>query len=137
MHREIEAALKALEARYPGRVSREGAVLAGYSRGAIMAPKLALMAPPGRFPYLFLAEGGLDQLKRLGPRALQSHGVKGIGMAMGTVMRRRRVERSVLPTLQKAGMRAVFVDMPGAGHRIGPDFPTTAPPALRELLGDQ
>ncbi|MEL6181150.1 MAG: hypothetical protein AAFS10_19495 [Myxococcota bacterium] len=134
VHREIEVALAALEARYPGRVSRQGTVLAGYSRGAIMAPKLVLMAPPGRFPYLFLAEGGQDAIDRIRPGALRRHGVQGVGLAMGTVMRRRRAERQTIPALQRAGLQAVYVDMPGAGHRIGPSFPIDAPPALRRML---
>jgi hypothetical protein len=75
---EIEAGLAALEARYPGRVTREGMVLAGFSLGAILAPGL-VESSPGKYPHLFLVEGGVEKLDKKRIASLRRAGVAGAG----------------------------------------------------------
>lgn len=131
--REIEAGLRALEARYPGRVTREGTVLAGFSLGAILAPKL-VRAAPGRYPFVFLVEGGVDQLTEEGIASLKRAGVLGVGLAMSAPGRRRLAAKAV-PALEAAGLRAAYVDMKGAGHGYSRDFGPAGAAAVRALLG--
>lgn len=131
VQKEIDASLGALEARYPGRVTRDKTVLAGFSLGAIYAPGL-VKTSPGRYPFVFLVEGGVKKLDKRGIRALKRAGVKGVGMAM-SAPGRRRMARDLMRLIIAAGMRAVFVDMKGAGHGYRGDFGTTGKRALQEL----
>jgi hypothetical protein len=133
VQREIAAALAALEERYPGRVTREDMVLAGFSLGAILAPRVAA-ENPGAYPYLFLVEGGEDGLGGDWPRRLRAAGVKGVGLAM-SAPGRRRLAREAAPRLRKAGVDSIFVDMEGAGHNYRGDFGATGRAALEKLLG--
>jgi predicted esterase len=131
--REIEAGLEALEARYPGMVTREGMVLAGFSLGAILAPKL-VRSSPGKYSHVFLVEGGVDQLDEKGISSLKEAGVVGVGLAMSAPGRRRLAAEAV-PALEAAGLRAAYVDMKGAGHGYSLDFGATGAAALRAILG--
>ena len=131
-HREIDAALTALETKYPGKVSRRNLVLAGYSRGAILAPRLVIAAPD-RYRYLFLAEGGMDQLQRISLTTLRQQGIQGIALAMGSAMRRRRAQ-DLLPSITRAGIKSVYVDMPGAGHRMANNFSIIGREGLLDLV---
>lgn len=129
--REIDAALNALEARYPGRVTREGMVLVGFSLGAIMAPDIVVEAP-GRFRYLFLVEGGLGKLQKRSAAALRKAGVRGVGFAMSAAGRRKRAARWV-DRYRGEGLRAELVDMEGAGHGYSDDFAQRCRPAFERL----
>lgn len=129
--REIEAGLAALAERYPGQVSDQGRALVGFSLGAMFAPRLASEAP-GRYAYLFLVEGGVDKMDRVRLRALRRAGVKGIGMA-ASGLEYRRAARDALKRILGLGMRAVFVDMRGAGHGYGADFDRTGRKAFEGL----
>jgi predicted esterase len=132
VEREIEAALEALETRYAPLVSREEMVLAGFSLGAIYAPGV-IIGRPGRFAYLFLIEGGVDKLDKWQLNALKRAGVKGIGMAMSSP-KYRSAAKSLMKKIAKRGMRAVFVDMKGAGHNYRSDFVDTGRDALASLI---
>jgi hypothetical protein len=133
VRREIAAAVAALEERYPGRVTREGTVLAGFSLGAILAPRIATDSP-GVYPYLFLVEGGEDGIGGDWPRRLRAAGVRGIGLAMSAPGRRRSA-RDAAAGLRRRGIETVLVDMQGAGHDYRSDFGSTGREALAELLG--
>ncbi|HUT78306.1 MAG TPA: hypothetical protein VM285_11495 [Polyangia bacterium] len=133
VQREIAAALAALEERYPGRVTRRGTVLAGFSLGAILVPRIAVDRP-GEYPYLFLVEGGEDGVGGDWPRRLRAAGVKGVGLAMSAPGRLRRA-RDATDRLRQSGIDAVFLDMRGAGHDYRGDFGSTGREALAELAG--
>ena len=130
--REIDAALDALIAKYGEKVTLEEMVLVGFSLGAIYAPSL-IINQPNRFTYVFFIEGGVDKLETWRLRALKRAGVKGIGMAMSTP-KYRAAAQSLMKRIEKQGMRAVFVDMRGAGHNYRADFEETGRAALAELL---
>jgi len=132
VEKEIEAALSALESRYPGRVSRDGTVLAGFSLGAILAPSLVERSP-GRYPYVFLVEGGLKKLDRRRARGMVRAGVRGVGIAMSGPGRRTQAKEAVR-WFERAGARARFVDMRGAGHNYRADFDETGRRALEQLV---
>ncbi len=132
VRREIEASLQALEERYPGRVTREGMVLAGFSLGGILAPDLA-RADPGKYEFLFLVEGGVKKLDKKNIKSLSSAGVKGVGMAM-SAPGRRKLAMDAVKRLEIRGIRAVFVDMKGAGHSYRSDFSITGMSGLKRLV---
>ncbi len=132
IQKEIDAAIDALEKRYPERVSREGTVLAGFSLGGIYAPSL-VTNNPGRYPYVFLVEGGVKKLDKRLIRSMKKAGVKGLGMAM-SAPGRRRMAKDAMRLVVKAGLRAVFVDMKGAGHAYRGDFAQTGREGLKRLL---
>lgn len=132
--REINAGLTALESTYKGRVSTAKTVLVGFSLGAIYAPFLAIDSP-GKYPYLFLVEGGMKKLDKRKIKALKRAGVKGVGMAMSTNGYRNAAKR-LLPKLLKWDLRAVFVDMKGAGHNYRGDFRFRGRLALERLIRD-
>jgi predicted esterase len=129
---EIEAGIAALEARYPGRITREGTVLVGFSLGAILAPAL-VEASPGKYPYVFLVEGGVEKLDPKRIASLRRAGVTGVGLAM-SAPGRRRAARAAIPELRAAGIRAIFVDMKGAGHAYSTDFGATGAAGVRALV---
>jgi hypothetical protein len=131
---EIEAGLAALEARYPGRVTRKGMVLAGFSLGAILAPGL-VESTPGKYTYVFLVEGGVEKLDQKRIASLRRAGVAGVGLAM-SAPGRRRLANTAIAQLRAAGLQAIFVDMKGAGHGYSAQFGTTGAAALRTLAGD-
>ncbi len=130
--RETEAALQALEVRYPGRVSREGMVLAGLSLGAIMAPNIA-REEPGKWSLLFLIEGGMNKLLSIPVPVLEKVGVRGVGLAMSGKWRRRRASKFV-KTHRETSFATAFVDMEGAGHTYSHDFESRGRAALLQLL---
>ncbi len=132
VRREIEASLQALEERYPGRVTREGMVLAGFSLGGILAPDLAL-TDPGKYEFLFLVEGGVKKLDKKRIKSLSRVGVKGVGMAM-SAPGRRKLAMDAVRRLETRGIRAVFVDMKGAGHSYRSDFAVTGMSGLKRLV---
>ncbi len=132
VRREIEASLQALEERYPGRVTRERMVLAGFSLGGILAPGLAL-ADPGKYEFLFLVEGGVKKLDKRKIKSLSRVGVKGVGMAM-SASGRRKLAMDAVARLEARGVRAVFVDMKGAGHSYRSDFAITGMSGLKRLV---
>jgi hypothetical protein len=132
IQKEIDSALNSLAVLYPERVSRKGTVLAGFSLGAIYAPKLAV-GNPGRYPYLFLVEGGVEKLDDNLIKSLKRAGVKGIGMAMSAPGRWARA-RSTVNKILEYGLKAAFVDMKGAGHGYRDDFAVNGRAALKKLV---
>jgi predicted esterase len=132
VEKEVEAGVRALEARYPGKVSRAGMVLVGFSLGANYAPGLVLRLS-GQYPYLFLVEGGLKKLDRPMIRRLQKAGLKGVAMAM-SVESRRRMAKNLVPMFRARGIEAVFVDMKGAGHGYREDFVHSGRVGLEKIV---
>lgn len=129
---EIAASLDALEARYPGRVQRDGMVLAGFSLGGIMAPDI-VVEDTGTYTWMFLVEGGLRKLTKRSPAALRKAGLRGVGFAMSANGRRKRAGRWV-KKYRASGLAAEFVDMEGSGHGYSRDFAKTGRAAFDRLL---
>ncbi len=130
---EMMAALAALESRFPGAVTREGAVLVGFSLGAILIPEL-IQLHPDWFDTVFLIEGGLKQLDRH-LLSMKQRGVERIGLAMSTAGNRQKTS-GIQVKIKRKGLVSVYVDMRGAGHNYRQDFRSTGQKALRYLLGD-
>ncbi|MBN2716717.1 MAG: hypothetical protein JXX14_12765 [Deltaproteobacteria bacterium] len=131
--KEMNAALIALQNRFPGAISLEGTVLVGFSLGAILLPEIVQLQP-GEFETVFIIEGGIKQMERY-LQGMKRNGVNRIGLAMSTP-----ANRSKIPVLQKrikkTGIISVYVDMGGAGHNYRSDFDETGNEALHRLLDD-
>lgn len=130
--REVEAALNALELRYPSRVTRENMVLAGFSLGAILAPGM-ISEGKGMYTFLFLIEGAVDRMDSVHLRTLQKNGIRGIGFAMSSPRYRKAIP-SLLKKTRRLALRAVYVDMRGSGHDYSPDFSLVGQDALSRLV---
>ncbi len=130
--KEIQAALDALKAAYPGQVSDEEMVLVGFSLGAILSPAI-LQLMPKRFTTLFLIEGAVDKLDKHTLGAIKKSGIRAVGLAMSSG-KYRTAAKQVTKWLKKLGMRTAFVNMAGAGHNYRADFTTKGREALRQLI---
>jgi len=130
--KEVSATIDALDQRYPGRVSRDQTVLVGFSLGAILAPPIA-RSEPERYPYVFLVEGGGKMIERPWIAAMKKAGVEAVGLAMSLPHLRNKALKAV-PRFERAGIRAVFVDMRGAGHGYRDDFAITGKRALEQMV---
>ena len=129
---EVAASFAALDQRYPDLVASGETVLAGFSLGAILAPAIA-RSDPGRYPYVFLVEGGGKMIERPWIAAMKKAGVRAVGLAMSLPHLRNKAQKAV-PRFERAGIRAVFVDMRGAGHGYRDDFATTGRWALEQMV---
>ncbi len=56
---EVEAAIRALDRRFPGYVDRDGVMYVGFSRGAYLSVPI-ISTEPARYPRAILIEGGQD-----------------------------------------------------------------------------
>jgi predicted esterase len=111
MDRDLEKSIDTVSARYDGEVSRDGAILTGFSRGAWAAPTIAAMHP-GRWRYLILNEADVT----LTSAGLKGAGVKAVVLMAGEYGSQLAGERATVQRLEKEGFRAKLIVMPKAGH---------------------
>jgi hypothetical protein len=109
--RDLERAVTTVDAQYPGEMSRDGAVLTGFSRGAYAAGRIAVLHP-GRWPYLLLTEADVP----LDARTLRGAGVRAVAMLAGETGSQIQGERRTVQRLSSQGLRARLWVMPRAGH---------------------
>jgi predicted esterase len=115
--REVRAALAALDARFPDRVDREGAVYAGFSQGATMGT-LVFASAPAPFAAVVLIEGGVDEWTVRSARHFKEGGGKRVLFACGRRSCADAARRSA-GYLTRAGVESRVVDASGAGHTYG------------------
>ena len=128
---EIQAALAALEARYPGRISPGARLIAGFSKGAYQAAAIARQDPKA-FPLVFAHEGG----GRWSARAIKGF-VKGggRGLIIGCGKPRcARAGRRSCAAARRAGLPCQLIFITGLGHSCGAPFGERAASPLRRLL---
>ena len=109
--RDLEASIAVVDAAYPNEMSRDGAILTGFSRGAYLAPDIAAMHP-GRWPYLILNEANVP----LDAKRLRAAGVRAVAMIAGEYGSELAGERATVKRLKAAGFPAEMYVMPKAGH---------------------
>ena len=109
--RDLERAVATVDAQYPEQMTREGAVLTGFSRGAYAAGRIAVMHP-GRWPYLLLTEADVP----LDARTLRTAGVRAVAMLAGEIGSQVQGERRTVQRLSAQGVPARLWIMPRAGH---------------------
>ncbi len=133
MDQDLEQSVRAVEAKRPGGLRREGAILTGYSRGAYAAPIVA-RRQPGRWPYLVLIEANVPLLASM-LRAAQVRAVALVAGEQGTeIAGMRRSEHA----LQAEGVRARLFVMRRTGHLYSDDVDDVMYEALAFVLeGDK
>jgi hypothetical protein len=129
MDRDLEAAIAAVDAAYPGELTRRGAILTAFSRGAYAAPVIASMHP-GRWPYLILAEADVT----LGAYVLRKAGVKAVVLLAGEYGTQIKGERETIARLQAEHFPARFLTMKKAGHYYSEDIDALMAEAIAFVL---
>ena len=129
MDADLERAIAAVEAEYPGQVGREGAVLTGFSLGAYAAVQIA-RNHPGRWPYLVLNEADVA----LDAAQLRAAGVKAVALLAGEKGSQVAAERHTAERLAKQGFPARLWVMKGAGHHYSADIDTLMAEAIAFVL---
>jgi predicted esterase len=128
--RDLEQSVEAVSAQYQGEISREDAVLTGFSRGAWVAPAIATMHP-GRWRYLVLNEADVP----LSGAALRKAGVTAVVMIAGELGSQLRGERATIARLSREGFAAKLIVMPKAGHYYSANIDDLMAEALAFLVG--
>ncbi len=117
MAADLELAVAAVDAAYPGEIAAEGAVLTGFSKGGYAAPAIAALRP-GRFPYLLINEADVS----LDAAALRKAGVRAVALVAGERGSQLAGERRTAARLQAQGFPARVWVMPKAGHHYSADI---------------
>jgi len=129
---DLERAIAATEAAFPGEITREGAVLTGFSRGAYAAPFLAARHP-GRWPYLVLVEADVTLTVPMLERAK----VRAVAMLAGEWGSQLEGSRKTCQTLARQGYPARLFVMPRAGHYYSADIDLQMRQALAFVLAHE
>ena len=111
MDEDLEKAIATVMDAYPGEITRDGAVLTGFSRGGFAAPEIAKLHP-GRWPYLLLNEANAG----LTATSLRKAGVRAVAMIAGEKGGEVHGERATVAALTAQKFPAKLWVMPGAGH---------------------
>jgi predicted esterase len=118
---ELEAAIRALGARYREYLDSSLAVYTGFSQGAIHGSQVIVLHPD-QFPRAALVEGGngfFNEWSVYAARKYEAGGGKRVLFACGSPACVRTAERCA-GYLKKAGVEARVVHAEGAGHSYGP-----------------
>ncbi len=109
---DLERSIAKVDRRFPGRVTRDGQVLTGYSRGAYAAIIISIRHP-GRWPLLIVNEADVELTLPM-VRAAKIRAVAFIAGEWGAEL---AGERRTADSLIAAGFPARLWIMPQAGHR--------------------
>ena len=129
MDDDLEAAVRKIEESYPGEISRDDAVLTGFSLGAYAAPVVAARHP-GRWRYLILNEANVD----LSVPKLRQAGVRAVALIAGEWGSQLAGERRTCDALSKQGYPARLWVMPKAGHYYSANIDSIMSEALAFVL---
>jgi hypothetical protein len=129
MDEDLERAIAVVDAKYPGDVSRDGAVLTGFSLGAYAAANIA-RTHPGRWPYLILTEANVE----LDAASLQKAGVRAVAMLAGERGAMIGPQKRTIAKLEKQGFPARFWTMKDAGHHYSADIDTLMAEAIAFVI---
>lgn len=129
MDGDLERSIAKVEAKHPGSIRREGAVLTGWSRGAFAAPVIA-RAHPGRWPYLVLIEANVP----LSAASLRKAGVRAVALLAGEKGTEIAGERKTQEALEAAGFPARLFVMEGVAHQYPDDMDRLMADALAYVL---
>lgn len=113
---EVQAGLAALHRRFGPHVAPGPLVYAGFSLGAILAPKI-LASKRQTFPFAVLAEGGQDRWTDPAMRAWAAAGGRRVLLVCST-QGCEAVTRPLVPRFSTAGIEARFVSAGNIGHIV-------------------
>lgn len=128
---DLEKAVAVVDANHPGEVSREGAILTGFSLGAYSAVQIA-RNHPGRWPYLVLNEADVP----LDVAQLRAAGVKAVALLAGEKGSQVTGERRTAERLARQGFPARLWVMKGAGHHYSGDIDALMTEAIAFVLAE-
>ena len=117
MDADLERSVAKVKAKHPGALTREGAILTGFSRGAYAAPVIA-RAHPGRWPLLVLIEANVP----LDATSLRKAGVRAVALVAGEVGTEIAGERKTAAALEAAGFPVGLFVMPHVAHLYSDDM---------------
>jgi pimeloyl-ACP methyl ester carboxylesterase len=126
---DVETAITAVRENGHVGFTREGAVLAGYSRGGYAAVILAVRHP-GRWPYLVITEADVD----LTVAMLEGARVRAVALIAGEWGDQIGGERKTVETLIHEGYPARLFVMPKTGHPYSADIDAIMQGALDFVL---
>jgi hypothetical protein len=129
MSDDLERAVEVTEQAFPDQITREGAVLTGFSRGAYAAPIIAARHP-GRWPYLILVEADVT----LSVPMLEHAGVRAVAMLAGEWGTEFAGSKKTCDTLAHQGYPIHLFGMPKAGHFYSADIDEKMRQALAFVL---
>ncbi|HVK67150.1 MAG TPA: hypothetical protein VM694_21840 [Polyangium sp.] len=129
MGEDLEKAIVVVDTAHPGEITREGAILTGFSRGAYAAARIA-QVHPGRWPYLVLNEADVQ----LDGAVLRKAGVRAVAMIAGERSGQVAGERATVAKLVAQGYPAKLWVMPGAGHHYSDNIDEIMAEAMAWLL---
>ena len=128
---DLEKAIEVVSSNHPGEMTREGAVLTGFSLGAYSAVQIA-RNHPGRWPYLIVNEADVA----LDVAQLRAAGVKAVALIAGDNGSQISGERRTADKLARQGFPARLWVMKGAGHHYSADIDTIMAEALAFVLSE-
>jgi hypothetical protein len=131
MSADLERSVAKVEAKHPGLVRKDGAILTGYSRGAYAAPVIA-RAHPGRWPYLVLIEANVP----LSAATLTAAGVRAVALVAGEQGTEIAGMRKTEAELKRANFPAKLFVMPRTGHLYSDDMEEVMHAALAFALAE-
>lgn len=111
MNEDLEKGIAAVERKTRGSVSRDGAILTGFSRGGWAAIDL-VRRHPGRWPYLVIVEADVTLHKAY----LEASKVRAVAMVAGELGTELPGERKSVDALMAEGYPAILLVMPATAH---------------------
>lgn len=109
--KDLERSIAKVLELHPDEFSRDGAILAGFSRGSYVAAYIA-QVHPGRWPYLILNEADTE----ITAAQLRAAKVRAVVLMAGAIGLNAGPEKKTFDELVKAGFPAKYIAMPKAGH---------------------
>ena len=132
MDADLERSIAKVQAKHPGSIRRDGAILTGFSRGAYAAPVIA-RAHPGRWPYLVLIEANVP----LSAASLRKAGVRAVALLAGEVGTEMAGERKTAAELAQAGFPVRLFVMPRVAHLYPEEMDTLMHDAFEFVLSHE
>jgi pimeloyl-ACP methyl ester carboxylesterase len=132
MDKDLETAVAKVEAKRPGMIRKEGAILTGYSRGAFAAPVIA-RRHPGRWRHLVLIEANAP----LSADGLRRSGVRSVALVAGEQGNEIAGMRKTQEDLERAGFPAQVFVMRRTGHLYSDDMEHVMHDALTYVLAHE
>lgn len=129
MDRDLEASVAKVNAKHPGALRREGAILTGWSRGAFAAAPIARMHP-GRWPFLVLIEADVP----LTAAGLRRAGVRAVALVAGEKGTEITGERKTAEKLAADGFPVRLFVMKGTAHLYSDDIDAIMREAMSFVL---
>jgi predicted esterase len=132
MDADLERAAAKVEARRPGSIRKDGAILTGYSRGAYAAPVIA-RRHPNRWRYLVLIEANVP----LSAEGLRSSGVRAVALVAGEQGNEIAGMQKTQAELERNGFPSKLFVMRRTGHLYSDDMEYVMHDALAFVLAHE